>query len=43
MLILPIRSHCEIYPLPTIYTYVGRLGGGGGGGGELMINSLSSL
>ena len=33
MLILPIRSHCEIYPLPTIYTYVGRLGGGGGGGG----------
>ena len=38
MLILPIRSHCEIYPLPTIQlcweACVGGGGGGGGGGGE---------
>ena len=34
MLILPIRSHCEICPLSTIYKYVGRRGGGGGGGAD---------
>ena len=28
MLILPIRSHCEIYPLPTIHVCWEALGGG---------------
>ena len=34
MLILPIRSHCEICPLPTIQVcWEAWWGGGGGGGG----------
>ena len=33
MFILPIRSHCEICPLPTIQVCWEAWGGGGGGGG----------
>ena len=42
MLILPIRSHCEICPLSTIQVCWGG-GGGGGGGGELMIKFVILL
>ena len=34
MLILPIRSHCEICPLSTIQVCWEAWGGGGGGGAD---------
>ena len=34
MLFLPIRSHCEIYPLATIHVCWEAWGGGGGGGAD---------
>ena len=41
MLILPIRSHCEIGPLPTIQLCWegggGRVGGGGGADDKFVI------
>ena len=40
MLILPIRSHCEIYPLPTIHVNdvcLEAWGGGGGGADDKFV------
>ena len=37
MLILPIRSHCEICPLPTIQVCWEAWGGGGGADDKFVI------